>query len=259
MFGCYWPIFTHKQVSKMFTNLNQRSTEAEIMDTAVTSFAEFDECLRHIEVVNQFTLGYRPVLLWLKKILPAVSSGRLVTIVDVGCGRGEMLRQIMTWAQRKKINLCLTGIDINPWAIASAKKATPQDMDIDYQAADIFKIDTSQKYDFIISTHFTHHLRNGDLTRFLQWMECHAVQGWFINDLHRHMAPYLFIKYVLSLVPINKMSRNDGPLSVARAFTARDWQQILQQAGIPREECTIRWFFPFRYGIARRKSFIPSP
>ncbi len=234
-------------------DLSRRSTEAEIMDTAVTTFAEFDECLRQIEAVNNLTLGYRPVLSWLKERLPSVSSEVSLTIIDIGCGRGEMLRQIWSWTKKQKINVNLTGIDINPWSTASAEKSTPKNMGIYYKTSDIFEMNTTEKYDFIISTHFTHHLGNDELIRFLQWMDSHALQGWFINDLHRHKAPYLFIKYILSILPINKMSRNDGPLSVARAFTADEWQKILQQAGIPSAQFSIRWFFPFRYGIARWK------
>jgi 2-polyprenyl-3-methyl-5-hydroxy-6-metoxy-1,4-benzoquinol methylase len=238
----------------MSPDFAERSTEAEIMDTVVTGFADFDECLRHIEIVNRLTLGYRPVLSWLKKILLPVSPKRPLTIIDVGSGRGEMLRQVWKLARREKIPVHLTGIDINPWSTAAAEKATPADVGIHYETSNIFAMDTAQKADFIISTHFTHHLGNDELVRFLRWMDDHSVQGWFINDLHRHKAPYLFIKYVLPLVPINKMSRNDGPVSVARAFTAADWRRALQQAGIPPAQSRIRWFFPFRYGVARWKS-----
>jgi 2-polyprenyl-3-methyl-5-hydroxy-6-metoxy-1,4-benzoquinol methylase len=238
----------------MFASLKQRSSEIEVMDTAVTTFAEFDECLRQIETVNRYTRGYRPVLFWLKNILPSISSGNSLTIIDVGCGRGEMLRQVRRWAKKEKINAHLTGIDIKPWAITSAKKSTPENMNIHYKTCDIFEMNATEKADFVISTHFTHHLENDELIRFLQWMDSHTLQGWFINDLHRHQAPYLFIKYIFSLVPINKMSRNDGPLSVARAFTADDWQKILQQAGIPPDQCRIKWYFPFRYGVERWKS-----
>ena len=238
---------------KMLSDFSRRSTETEIMDTAVTTFAEFDECLRHIEIVNRLTLGYRPVLFWLKKVIPFASSARPLTIIDIGCGRGEMLRQIWKWAKEKKINVQLTGVDINPRSTASAEKSTSENMNIHYKTLDIFKMNTAQKYDLIISTHFTHHLGNDELIRFLQWMDSHSVHGWFINDLHRHKIPYWFIKYVLSLAPTNKMARNDGPVSVARAFTATDWQQALQQAGIPPDESRIRWFFPFRYGVARWK------
>lgn len=238
----------------MPSDLSQRSTEIEVMDARVTSFSEFDECLRHIEIVNKFTFGYRPVLLWLKKILPAMHYESTLSIIDIGCGRGEMLRQIWRWTKERKINVHLTGIDINPWSTASAEKSTPEGMGIHYKTSDIFKMNTTEKADFIISTHFTHHLDNDELIRFLQWMDDHALHGWFINDLHRHKVPYLFIKYVLSLFPINKMSRNDGPLSVARAFTADEWRQVLQRAGIPLEQCRIEWFFPFRYGVERLKS-----
>ena len=237
----------------MLPDLNQRSTETEIMDTALSTFSEFDECLRHIEIVNRFTLGYRPVLCWLEKLRPSVFSDLPLTIIDIGSGRGEMLRQIWKWAKEKKINVHLTGVDINPWATAAAKKSSSEDMGIDYKTSDIFEMDAAQKYDLIISTHFTHHLGNEELIHFLQWMDNHALQGWFINDLHRHKVPYLFTKYLLSLIPINKMSRNDGPLSVARAFTADEWRQVLQRAGIPSEQCHIKWFFPFRYGIARHR------
>lgn len=237
----------------MSPDFAKRSTETEIMDTVVTSFSDFDECLRHIEIVNNLTLGYRPVLFWLKKIRPPTASERKLTIIDIGSGRGEMLRQIGKLAKRKKMNIHLTGIDINPMATAAAEKSTPADMGIHYKTADIFAMDRAQKADFIISTHFTHHLGNDELVRFLRWMDDHALQGWFINDLHRHKLPYLFIKYVLSLVPINKMSRHDGPISVARAFTAADWRRALQQAGIPPAQSRIRWFFPFRYGVARWK------
>jgi 2-polyprenyl-3-methyl-5-hydroxy-6-metoxy-1,4-benzoquinol methylase len=221
----------------MLPNLQRRSKETELMDTAVTSFAEFDECLRHIETVNRLTLGYRPVLVWLKKMLLTIPPGHAVTILDIGCGRGEMLRQISKWAREQNVNVALTGIDINPWSKQSAVKATPEHALIHYETSDIFEMNTAQKYDFIISTHFTHHLKEDELLRFLRWMEDHCLQGWFINDLHRHWMPYLFIKSILSVVPINKMARNDGPVSVKRAFTAADWQETLRQTDIPLKNC----------------------
>src|ERR1039458_2634362 len=152
----------------MSPDFAERSTEAEIMDTVVTGFSDFDECLRHIETVNRLTLGYRPVLFWLKKILPSSASDRPISIIDVGSGRGEMLRQVWKLARRKKVNVQLTGIDINPWSTAAAEKSTPKDMGIHYVTSDIFAMDAAQKADFIISTHFTHHLENDELVRFLR-------------------------------------------------------------------------------------------
>ena len=48
------------------------------------------------------------------------------------------------------------------------------------------------------------------------------------------------------------MVRNDGPVSVARAFVARDWEGIAKHAGVPAH---IRWHFTFCYSIAPSESF----
>src|SRR4051812_18005553 len=109
----------------MLPDLSRRSTEAEIMDTAATHFDEYDDCLRHIEIINKLTGGYRPVLSWLKKTLPESRPDRPFSIIDIGCGRGEMLRLIRRWANREGLRINLTGIDVNHGSIAAAKKATP--------------------------------------------------------------------------------------------------------------------------------------
>ena len=89
--------------------------------------------------------------------------------------------------------------------------------------------------DFIVSSSFTHHLGDADLVRFIRWMDRYAAHGWFINDLQRHILPYFFIKYATRFLPVNRMARHDGPVSVARAFVADDWRHLLAEAGIPAE------------------------
>ena len=63
-------------------------------------------------------------------------------------------------------------------------------------------------------------------------MDSHATRGWFINDLHRHPLPYYFIKTVFNMLPLSRMMRSDGPISISRAFIADDWRRLLMEAGI---------------------------
>lgn len=88
---------------------------------------------------------------------------------------------------------------------------------------------------------------------FLRWMEVHARHGWFINDLHRHPEPYICEKYPARFLCLNPSVQHDGPLSIARSFTAVDWQHLLNEAEIPATQTKIDWFFPFRYGVTRFK------
>lgn len=238
----------------MKQDFSQRSTQPELMDTEQVSFKEFHECLQHLAVINICTLAYRPTLHWLNRILRGAKPGQVVSILDVGSGGGDMLRRISQWARARAIKIDLTGVDLNPWSKQSAELSTPRDMPIDFETSNIFSFDPARRADFIISSLFTHHLSDDELVRFIQWMEAHATHGWFINDLHRHPLPYYFTKYVFRLLRLNRLVQHDGPVSVARAFTAAELRRFIAAAGVPSERVSIRWFFPFRFGVACRKA-----
>ena len=89
----------------------------ELMD-GESSYEDFRGCLRSLEQINRWLLGYRPTLAWLKRLSPALrdhGSRDPVHIVDVGSGGGDLLRQIAGWARRRGIAVQLTGIDL--WAV----------------------------------------------------------------------------------------------------------------------------------------------
>lgn len=234
-------------------DLSQRSTCPELMDTESVSFAEFHDCLHTLRIINTFTLAYRPTLRWFEGMMAGVSSEQLISVMDIGCGGGDMLRRMWEWARGRHFDLELIGIDLHPWSKKSAEQVTPRDAPIRFETANLFSLDPSRRADFIVSSLFAHHLTDGELIRFIQWMDRHATRGWFINDLHRHPLPRLFIKCAVRLLFSNRMIQHDAPVSVARAFTASEWRHLLAEAGIPAERATIEWFFPFRYGVACRK------
>ena len=231
----------------------QRSTCLELMDAEPYSFEQFRNYLQDLERVNAWTLAYRPTLCWLKRSLANINPTRSISILDVGSGNGDMLRHVWRWAEKRGINVKLIGVDLNPWSKKSAEQATPPNAPIRFETANIFDIAPSRHFDFIISSLFTHHLTDAENVRFMRWMDERAMQGWFINDLHRHSLPYYFVKYVARLLRLNPSVQNDGPISVARAFMAADWQRFLDDAGIHAAKKGISWFFPFRYCLARNK------
>lgn len=235
-------------------DLSRRSYQSELMDTELVDYALFHQCLQQLEIVNILSLAYRPTLRWLRRTLRDAPSGKKISILDVGSGGGGMLRRIWKNLRRLGFSAELAGVDLNPWSKRSAEETTPAAMGISYETSDIFAFDPSRHADFIISCNFTHHLTDEELIRFIRWMEAHAARGWFINDLHRHWLPYYFIKTVFNLLPFNRMMRNDGPISISRAFRAPEWRRILDGAGIPEARRSIRWFFPFRYVVACRKA-----
>jgi SAM-dependent methyltransferase len=236
-------------------DFKHRSTEPEWMDDKGVTLETLDECLGQLEKINIGTLAYRPTLYWLAHVLTSFRPDRPVTIFDIGCGGGDMLRKIAAWAKKKNIAIDLTGIDINPLAKIVAEKRTRKISPIRYETADIYTLGPDRRADFIISSLFTHHLDDAELHRFIGWMEDHAEQGWLSNDLHRHPIAYYGIKYILALMPFaNPIVRNDAPVSVARAFTKDEWRSRLGEAGISAGQTAIQWHVPFRYSVTRRKA-----
>jgi SAM-dependent methyltransferase len=231
-------------------DFSQRSIQPELMDTEAVSFSEFHDCLRILAIINMFTLAYRPTLSWLKRMLAGKLPEQPLTVLDVGCGGGDMLRQVWKWARGRNLAVNLVGIDLNPCSKQSAEQVTPKDAPIRFETANLFSLDPNHRADFIISSLFTHHLTDSELICFIRWMDRHTTCGWFINDLHRHPLPYFFIKYAVRLLFSNRLIQHDAPVSVARAFTASEWRCILKEAGIPTGRTSVKWFFPFRYGVA---------
>jgi SAM-dependent methyltransferase len=232
-------------------DFSHRSTQSELMDSDETDFETFRACLVDLGTVNTLTLAHGPTL----RFLAGLSGrGRLprdrpVTIVDVGSGYGDMLRLIAGWAARRRIDVDLTGIDLNPWSTRAAQDATGSG--IRFVTSDLFDYRPAQPVDIVISSLFAHHLDDAALLRFVAWMERTARIGWFVNDLHRHPLPYHAFRWASWALRFHYFVQHDGPVSIARAFTAADWRRTLAAAGVPAGRAEIKWRFPFRLCVSR--------
>jgi 2-polyprenyl-3-methyl-5-hydroxy-6-metoxy-1,4-benzoquinol methylase len=217
------------------------------MDAPSTSPEVYARCLRDLSRVNAFTLTHRATLSWIAKVTRSWAKDQPVSILDVACGHGDLLRAIGRWAERTQRNARLEGIDLNPSSAAVADAATPPGMQIGYRTGDVFQFSPEKPPDLIITSQFTHHLTDDALVRFLRWLDAHAGKGWCIVDLHRHALPYYGFPVLARLAGWHRIVRQDGQISVARAFRKGDWQRALAEAGLQAE---IQWVFPFRYRVS---------
>jgi SAM-dependent methyltransferase len=232
-------------------DFSRRAELTELMDEPA-SRDELRACLRDLGRVNRWTLACRPLLCWFKTALPKQNS-HPVHILDVGCGYGDLLRRIEQWSKNHHADVELTGLDASPDTVAIADEATPRTSSIRWIAGDVFTYRPEKPIHIVISSLFTHHLDDSHLIRFLEWMELHAVLGWFINDLSRNATPYHFFRAFSRLMRFHPYVQHDGPVSIARAFVPEDWRRFCAAAGLNGDEVTIRGFTPGRLCVARRK------
>ena len=234
-------------------NMSERVMTPELMDSEETDLDTFRACLVDLARVNRLTLAYRPTLTFLDRLLNSghLPRDRALVIVDIGSGYGDMLRKVDRWAARRGIKVKLIGLDLNPWSARSAAEVTPKDRPIRWLTANVFDFRPEERVDVIMSSLFTHHLDNAALVRFVAWMEANAGTAWFVNDLHRHPLPYHVFRFLSRTLRFHDFVQHDGPISIARAFNAADWQLILARAGIPAGAAKVRWYFPFRICVER--------
>jgi SAM-dependent methyltransferase len=232
-------------------DFSRRAQLTELMDEPC-SRDELRACLHDVTRLNQWFRAWPPLFRWLESFgLRDISQP--LRILDVGCGNGDALRRIEHWAERRNLAVELTGIDINPDAVAVAAELTPSGR-IGWSASDVFAYAPERPVHLIFSTIFTHHLTDTDLVRFLRWMEQHAELGWFINDLSRASIPYHLLHLFAKFTRLHPFVQHDGPVSIARAFVTEDWQRLCAAAGLGAVGVSIRPSFPARLCVARRKS-----
>ena len=231
-------------------DFSRRAHLSEWMDEPC-DYAEFRDCLRDLEKVNRLVGAYRPTLKWLEQF--AVSRREPLRIVDVGCGGGDMLRRIETWASKRSIVVQLTGIDLNPYSARAAREFTNRGSSIQWVTGDAFSYDPAEPVSLVISSLFTHHLADAEIIRFLIWMEQVAERGWFINDLHRKRIPYYGFAALAWLVRWHRFVRHDGPVSIRRSFLREDWERYGASAGLRRGDVRIEEVRPARLCVSRVK------
>ncbi len=230
-------------------DFSKRAQLTELMDEPC-SREELRACLRDIARLNRWLMASRPLLCWLDAVVAApgaqipdqIPDKEPLRILDVGCGYGDGLRQIEQWAKIRGLAVELTGLD-----------ASPAESRIRWIGADVFAYAPEKPVHLVVSSLFTHHLDEADVVRFLEWMERHAVLGWFISDLSRAAIPYHFFQFFAKVAGLHAFVQHDGAASIARAFVREDWQRMCAEAGLHNGAVSIRGARPARLCIERRK------
>lgn len=220
------------------------------MDDLQCSGDVVDQTLRELEIINRWLGGNAVTINGIERLITlekAKGSGT-ITIADIGCGGGDILKEIARWGKEKKLNLVLTGIDANPNIIEFATKNTQDFNEINYQRHNIFS-ENFQKtnYDIIVATLFTHHFNNQELTQLIKSMVKQSRIGIVINDLHRHWFAYHSIRLLTQWFSKSPMVQFDAPASVLRSFHRSDITSILEHAGI--KNYSLKWKWAFRWQL----------
>jgi 2-polyprenyl-3-methyl-5-hydroxy-6-metoxy-1,4-benzoquinol methylase len=194
--------------------------------------------------INKWLGGNRITLDGIATLLKGKPKDKTYTIIDLGCGHGDILRLVANFGRKKGYNFKLIGIDANQDAIDYANELSIEFPELSFENIDIFSEQfEALDFDIALTTLFLHHFKNNEILSLLAKLSKHSNLGIVVNDLQRSKIAYGLFK-LLGLTISNHMIVQDGLTSILRAFKRKDLEQFSEELNLKSQ---IGWKWAFRY------------
>lgn len=228
----------------MFVDTTYRSTEIEIMDDLDMSGELLNNSLDRIANINKWLGGNKITIDGIKTLVKTQPNDKTISIIDLGCGNGDILRKIADLGRKNGYKFQLLGIDANQATIDYAIKLSAKYPEITYRKEDVLSKEfENNTYDIALCTLFLHHFDDTKALSIIQTMLENAKIGVVVNDLHRYRLAYYLFK-LLTLFINNQMVKTDGLISILRGFKRKDLERYSKTTNY---KSTITWRWAFRY------------
>lgn len=221
-----------------------RSDAREMLDEERHDLRELDENFRDIRRVNAFLGGQSVILRLLPRLIEGMPDTRPVTILDLATGCADIPLAVARWADRRAIPVQITASDYLEDVLTLARAAVA-----DHPAISIVRHDArsvalpDNAFDIVLCSLSLHHFPDDEAVMIIREMNRLARHGFILNDLRRSRLGYVAAWIASRLTTRNRLTRNDAPLSVRRAFTPDELRGLLQQAGVGGAEISRHLWF----------------
>jgi len=204
----------------------------ELLDRPDNSDTEVLENLRDIERLNRYFGGSRAVLFHLARSI-GVRPATSLQLVDVGTGGADIPRAICRWARRRNIAVTIEALDRSEQVLAVAREWSADYPEIRLRRAEAPPLPYSDRsFDFAISSQLLHHLTEAEGVRLLREMRRVARRGVIVTDLLRSRRAYISTAIATRLLCTSRLTRNDAPVSVLRAYRPDEALRMAAEAGL---------------------------
>ncbi|MEM1349505.1 MAG: methyltransferase domain-containing protein [Myxococcota bacterium] len=223
-------------------NMSRRDSSLELMEDPNLPPGDLVEALRQIRTLNHAFGGVHQSV---RAIAALTERADQFTLLDVGCGDGEIPRRTHQWAKSKGITCSGLGVDLTSESIELARALTSPDAPLTFSQADLFDLGDEDTFDIVHTSLMLHHLNDEEAERALRKMLRLAKSAVVVNDLHRAWLCWAGAAIGARALTSSYVVQADAPHSVLRAFKRRELEALAQASGA--REWSITWTFPFRW------------
>ena len=243
----------------MFESFRQRSDGLEHLDLGDYTPEEYEGCMAELRRVNRWLGDSRALT---RSVLPDIErdlgrglhhvgrelhqeGARAFSLLDVGAGTGELLREAAAWARGRNLKAYLVGLELNERAAGAVLEESRAFPEIEAVRGDALALPFDDgAFDYVMCSLFAHHFKDDACVRVLREMSRVARRRVYCIDLHRHPVAYYFYTTIGRLLLHNRLVREDGALSILRAFRPRELRSLAERAGLSNPKVERR--FPYR-------------
>jgi len=237
-----------------FPPLARAAGVLEIIDGPPVPFKEMSCCMMDIARVNALFGGRMVTMIHVKRLLDALPADRLVTVLDVGTGAGDIPRELVRWARRQGRPIRVFALDRDAATLQIAAQVVREYPEIRFVRGDALSLPVrTGAVDLTISAMTLHHLEPDAGVRYLAEMDRAARVGFVVNDLVRSRVAHWVVWLITRFITRSAISRHDGPLSVKRSYTPVEVSGLCERAGLAGVEVVHYWPY-FRFCAVRAKS-----
>lgn len=214
----------------------RRTFRPELLDMADGGVppGELAGSLADIRVVNRRLGGIRASLCHLRELAgDTAGNGGEVSVLDVASGSADIPVEMVRWARGEGMPIKVVALDISSAIVSHAAGHAAGCHEIKHVVADGLMLPFKDRsFDIVHCSMALHHFTGSEARLLLSDMARVAKRGFIVCDLRRSWVAYALV-YVLSRVlSRNRLTRNDGPVSVLRSFTPSELSALATSAGL---------------------------
>ena len=205
--------------------------EAERIDgDAPPGDADVAASMRDLARTNFLFGGTHVVVRHVARLLKDTRPSDRVRILDIATGTADIPAALHRWARRRGVTLDIVGVDASPAMLQLARDISPETV---FVQADACRLPFAPgSFDIVLCSLAFHHVGFARSAELLPVIDRLSTRGFVVSDLRRDKLSLWAVQTGMILLNAHPWTRHDGPASVRRAFTIREYAKMVALSGV---------------------------
>ncbi|MCW3061766.1 MAG: Methyltransferase type 11 [Capsulimonas sp.] len=230
-----------------------RVDEPEEIDDPNQPFDEIAVSMGDVARSNRWFGGTHAVVSHVARLLRGAPRGTKIRVLDIATGSGDIPQALIAWGKQRGLCITAVGVDNMPAMLRLAQEAAPE---VGLVQADALHLPFPPcSFDIAICALAFHHLGFEASAQLLTAMDALTTRGFIVTDLRRDKLSLIGVDAALALMRSHPFTRHDGPASVRRAFTPREYAKMIALSGVQNVHISSHLYY--RMALVQNKSGEP--